>query len=159
MSQTIDDFKYFYAPHKEKEDFSLLTATEETLEIMENTLKQNNIETQVIVKEESTIHNYKNEYKQVLLNLLSNAKDVLIERGIPSSHICITIDKNSLTVADNAGGIKKDVMKRIYEPYFTTKESNSGIGLYMSKMIVEKNMGGKLLANNSNNGALFIVQL
>jgi len=158
MSQTIDDFKDFYAPNKEKEDFSLATATEETLEIMKNTLKQNNIETQIIVKEDITIHNYKNEYKQVLLNLLSNAKDVLIERDIPSPHIHITIANKSVTVEDNAGGMKKDVRKRIFEPYFTTKESNSGIGLYMSKMIIEKNMGATLLAKNSSNGALFIVQ-
>jgi len=158
MSQTIDDFKEFYAPHKEKEDFSLTVATQETLEIMKNALKQNNIETQMIVKEESTIHNYKNEYKQVLLNLLSNAKDALIERDIPSPHIHITIAKKSVTVEDNAGGIKKDVMKRIFEPYFTTKESNSGIGLYMSKMIVEKNMDAKLSAQNSTRGAKFILQ-
>jgi signal transduction histidine kinase len=157
MSQTIDDFKEFYAPHKEKEDFSLTVATQETLEIMKNTLKQNNIETQIIVKEESTIYNYKNEYKQVLLNLLSNAKDVLTQRDIPSAHIYITIDKKSVTVEDSAGGIEKDVMKRIFEPYFTTKESNSGIGLYMSKMIVEKNMGGTLLAKNSGKGALFTI--
>jgi signal transduction histidine kinase len=158
MSQTIDDFKEFYVPHKEKENFSLAVATQETLEIMKNALKQNNIETQVIIKEESTIHNYKNEYKQVLLNLLSNAKDALIEKDIPSRHIHIIIAKKSVTVEDNAGGIKKDVIKRIFEPYFTTKESNSGIGLYMSKMIVEKNMGGTLVAKNSNKGALFIMQ-
>ena len=155
MSQTIDDFKDFYVPHKEKEDFSLSVATEETLEIMKNTLKQNNIETQVIIKEESIIHNYKNEYKQVLLNLLSNAKDALIERDIPSPYIHITIDKNSVTVEDNARGIKKDVMQRIFEPYFSTKEGNSGIGLYMSKMIVEKNMGGELRVVSTSKGATF----
>jgi len=112
--------------NKEKEDFSLAAATQETLEIMRNTLEQNNIKTQVIVKEDSTIRNYKNEYKQVLLNLLSNAKDALIDRGVSLPYIHITIDKNSVTVEDNAGGIKKDVMKRIFEPYFTTKGSNSG---------------------------------
>jgi len=158
MSQTIDDFKDFYEPHKEKEDFSLAGATRETLDIMKNTLKQNNIETRIIVKEESSIYNYKNEYKQVLLNLLSNAKDALTERGIQSPYIQITIDKNSVTVEDNAGGIEKEAMKRIFEPYFTTKEKNSGIGLYMSKMIVEKNMKGALDITNANRGARFTIR-
>jgi signal transduction histidine kinase len=157
MSQTIDDFKEFYAPHKEKEDFSLADATQETLEIMMNTLKQNNIETQVIVKDDSTIHNYKNEYKQVLLNLLSNAKDVLIERNIQMPKITIDIDKNLVSIHDNAGGIDKEIITRIYEPYFTTKEGNSGIGLYMSKMIVERNMQGTLKMKNSDKGAKFTI--
>ncbi len=158
MSETIDDFKGFYAPKKEKEDFSLTTATEETLEIMKNVFKHNDIEVALHIHEDSTIHNYKNEYKQVLLNLLSNAKDALIEREIQRAKITVTIDNNSVHVEDNAEGIEENVLKRIYEPYFTTKEGNSGIGLYMSKMIVEKNMGGKLLVKNSDKGAVFTIQ-
>ena len=158
MSETIDDFKDFYAPKKEKETFSLLQATQETLEIMAHTLKQNNIEVELITLQDSHIYNYKNEYKQVLLNLLSNAKDALIEREIQTAKITVKIDNNNIQVEDNAGGIEEDVLKRIYEPYFTTKEGNSGIGLYMSKMIVEKNMGGELLVKNSDKGALFAVQ-
>jgi len=158
MSQTIDDFKDFYAPNKTKEDFSLRVATEETLEIMKNTLKQKDIKTQINIKEDSTIHNYKNEYKQVLLNLLSNAKDALIERNITAPTIYITIDKENVSVEDNAGGIKKDVLKRIFEPYFSTKEGNSGIGLYMSKMILERNMGAKLSVKNSTKGAEFTLK-
>ncbi|HHD79305.1 MAG TPA: HAMP domain-containing histidine kinase, partial [Epsilonproteobacteria bacterium] len=157
MSQTIDDFKDFYTPNKEKEEFSLADATQKTLELMQNSLKQNNIEIQVIVKEDGTIHNYKNKYKQVLLNLLSNAKDALIERNIPSPCIYITIDKSSVTVEDNGGGIKEEVMQRIYEPYFTTKQNNSGIGLYMSKMIIEKNMGARLVGKNSTKGIKFTI--
>jgi len=157
MSQTIDDFKEFYAPHKEKEDFSLAIATQETLEIMRNTLKHNDIEIELIIKENTTLHNYKNEYKQVLLNLLTNAKDALIERVTKSPKITITIDKESIIVEDNAGGIQKEILSRIYEPYFTTKEGNSGIGLYMSKMIVERNMNGLLSTNNTPKGAQFIL--
>ena len=158
MSETIDDFKDFYAPKKEKETFSFLQATEETLEIMAHTFKQNNIEVELITHQDSHIYNYKNEYKQVLLNLLSNAKDALIEREIQTAKITLKIDDNNIQVEDNAKGIKEDVLKRIYEPYFTTKEGNSGIGLYMSKMIIEKNMGGKLLVRNSDKGALFTIQ-
>ena len=155
MSQTIDDFKDFYTPHKEKENFSLAEATHETLEIMRNTLNHSDIEVVHSIKEDSTLCNYKNEYKQVLLNLLSNAKDVLLERATKTPTITIIIDKGRVTVEDNAGGIKEDVLKRIYEPYFTTKEGNSGIGLYMSKMIVERNMGGQLSIENSSEGAKF----
>ena len=155
MSETIDDFKDFYAPKKEKEDFSLAKASEETLEIMKNVFKHNDIEIELLIIEDSTIHNYKNEYKQVLLNLLSNAKDVLVERVIDSPKISITVNANSVCVSDNAGGIQKEILSRIYEPYFTTKEGNSGIGLYMSKMIVERNMKGKLNAKNTNIGAEF----
>jgi len=159
MSHTIDDFKDFYTPNKEKEDFSLVTATQETLEIMRNTLKHNDIEVELVIKEDSTLHNYKNEYKQVLLNLLSNAKDALVERVTKSPHITIVIDKNTIHITDNAGGIKEDVLKRIYEPYFTTKVGNSGIGLYMSKMIVERNMKGKLNVENRQDGACFTLIL
>lgn len=155
MSQTIDDFKDFYASNKEKENFSITEATKETLEIMKNTFEQNDIEIALLIKQDVTIYNYKNEYKQVLLNLLSNAKDALIERVTVAPIINITIHKNSITVEDNAGGIEEKILKRIFEPYFTTKEGNTGIGLYMSKMIVEKNMGGKLNAKNSKNGAIF----
>jgi len=159
MSHTIDDFKDFYTPNKEKEDFSLVTATQETLEIMRNTLKHNDIEVELVIKEDSTLHNYKNEYKQVLLNLLSNAKDALVEKVTKSPHISIVIDKNTIHVTDNAGGIKEELLKRIFEPYFTTKVGNSGIGLYMSKMIVERNMKGKLHIKNRPEGACFTLIL
>ncbi|HHH19787.1 MAG TPA: hypothetical protein ENK86_04680, partial [Campylobacterales bacterium] len=155
MSQTIDDFRDFYAPHKAKETFSLVKATEATLELMRNSLSQADIEVIVEVKQESEIENYKNEYKQVLVNLLSNAKDALVHRAIASPQIIIEIDTHSVTVRDNAGGIEPTVLKRIFEPYFTTKQGNSGIGLYMSKMIVERNMGGKLLVENDEIGAVF----
>jgi len=144
MSQTIDDFKDFYAPNKEKENFSLASASKETLELMKNTFKHSDIEIELVVKTDAQIYNYKNEYKQVLLNLLSNAKDILVERVTPSPKVSIVIDKNTVKVKDNAGGISKKILPRIYEPYFSTKAEHSGIGLYMSKMIVEKNMGGKL---------------
>jgi signal transduction histidine kinase len=159
MSDTIDDFKDFYLPKKEKEDFSLLTATKETLEIMKNTFEHNGIEVALIIKGDSTLHNYKNEYKQVLLNLLSNAKDVLLERGTKSPKVTIIIKEHSISIEDNAGGIKEEVLERIYEPYFTTKEGNSGIGLYMSKMIIERNMEGRLELKNLEEGASFHIYL
>ena len=155
MSQTIDNFKDFYLPNKSKEIFSLKQASFETLEIMSYEFKQKNIEVIMDVKEDIELESYKNEYKQVLLNLLTNAKDVFYQRKISSPKILITIDKHYISVLDNAGGIPKEILPRIYEPYFTTKTGNSGIGLYMSKMIVEKDMNARLTVENHLEGVLF----
>jgi len=86
---------------------------------------------------------------------LTNAKDVLLDRNISSPKIMINIEKNIITVEDNAGGISPEVLNKIYEPYFTTKKGNSGIGLYMSKMIVERDLNGILSIENSKEGAVF----
>jgi signal transduction histidine kinase len=158
MSHTIDDFKDFYTPNKAKEEFLLSNAAQETLEIMRNTLKQNDIKISLQIDDNGSLFSYKNELKQVLLNLISNAKDIFIERVTPQPHIEIIINKNSISIEDNAGGIKADILPRIYEPYFSTKERNSGIGLYMSKMIIERNIGGKLEVSNTHKGAKFTIK-
>jgi len=155
MSQTIDDFKDFYAPKKEKELFTFYKATNEVLELMKQMFQQHKIEIVLEVREEKEIKNYKNEYKQVVLNLLSNAKDALVQKEIENPKIVILIDSKSISISDNAGGIDRKIINRIFEPYFSTKEGSSGIGLYMSKMIVEKNMGGTLRVENSLKGAVF----
>jgi len=157
MSQTIDDFKNFYAIHKEKEKFSLEEATRDVLSIMIHSLEEQGIEVEFIVKKDVEILNYKNEYKQVLLNLLSNAKDVLVSRVILKPKIVITIDSHCVSIADNAEGVSAKNMDKIFEPYFTTKEEHFGIGLYMSKMIIEKNMGGNLTVRNTKVGAEFSI--
>ena len=149
MSQTIDDFTNFYAPNKEKELFSLELATKEVLDLVH----YENIEIEII--EDTTIHNYKNEFKQVLLNLLSNAKDVLESRKTINPSITMIVDKNIVSILDNASGIALKDIEKIFEPYFSTKENGLGIGLYMSKIIIEKNMGGKLSVENLAEGAKF----
>jgi len=155
MSQTIDDFTNFYAPTKEKETFSLAEESQNIIELVH----YDEIDIDLEIKNDSPIFNYKNEYKQVLLNLLSNAKDILVDRKIPHPKITITIDNKKVTVADNAGGIQREVINKIFEPYFTTKESGLGIGLYMSKVIIESNMSGSLNGDNGDNGARFKISL
>jgi len=155
MSKTIDNFKDFYLPNKRKETFSIEQASLETLEIVSYEFEQKKIKVILEAKEDIVLESYKNEYKQVLLNLLTNAKDIFLQREVISPKITITINKNYISVLDNAGGIPKEILHRIYEPYFTTKKGNSGIGLYMSKMIVEKDMEGTLTVENSFGGALF----
>jgi len=151
MSQTIDDFTNFYAPSKEKESFSLAIETQKMLAL----IPHEEIDIHLKVEEESMIVNYKNEFKQVLLNLLSNASEVLKDREILQPRIDIVIHNNALSLCDNAGGIQLDNIEKVFEPYFSTKEDSLGIGLYMSKMIIEKNMGGKLSVSNTPHGAKF----
>ena len=155
MSQTIDDFRDFFKPDKEKESFSLAEETQKIISLLDVV----EVEVALNVIEDINILNYKNEYKQVILNLLTNAKEVLEERDILSPKIVLTIDKNQVTVSDNAGGIKVKEIKKIFEPYYSTKVQGTGIGLYMSKMIVEKNMRGKLSVKNIDDGACFTLIL
>jgi len=158
MSETIDNFRDFYLPNKDKNLFSIEEASRETVEIMAYQFEQHNIEIIINVTEDIKLLSYKNEYKQVILNLLTNAKDVFLQRNIRSPQIIITINKDVVSILDNAGGIKKEIINRTYEPYFTTKEGSSGIRLYMSKMIVERDMNALLKVENYEEGALFLIK-
>jgi len=155
MSQTIDDFINFYAFNKEKEYFSL---AEEITNIL-NFLHYSEIKINLKIEDDKIIFNYKNELKQVLINILSNAKGILIDRKIKNAQITIIIDVNSITIRDNGGGIKLDNIEKIFEPYFSTKKDGLGIGLYMSKMIIEKNMDGMLTVSNIMDGVEFTIYI
>ena len=107
---------------------------------------------------------YQNDYSQVLINIINNAKDALVERKIENPYIKISIfqeDENIITtVEDNAGGIKVEPIEKIFEPFFTYQKVNgSGIGLFMSKLIIENNMNGKLRVKNSSKGAFFKISI
>ncbi|WP_417326132.1 sensor histidine kinase [Halarcobacter sp.] len=163
MSSTIDSFRDFYKPQKEKENFYLSKAVKQAVDIMAVLLEKENIELELDIRKDKKIYAYENEYSQVLLNLITNAKDVLVQRQIEGAKIKITIDsyfdKSFTTVCDNAGGIKKDDLNKIFEPYFTTKESGSGIGLYMSKTIINSHFKGKLRVENKKEGACFTIEV
>ncbi|MCK5854041.1 MAG: sensor histidine kinase, partial [Sulfurovaceae bacterium] len=116
MSQTIDNFKDFYLPNKTKEKFLVEKASLEIVEIISHQFHQNNIEIIINTKEDIELISYRNAYKQVLLNLLSNAKDVFVQRDIEHPKVIVTIDKNYVLVEDNAGGIPIEIINRIYEP-------------------------------------------
>ena len=158
MSKTIDDFRSFFRLDKEKQLFSVLQATLSVVDMQSAQLKNHNIEL-IVDGEEFQFYGFKSEYQQVVLNLLNNAKDVLVERDIKKPKIIIHVQKDKMSIQDNAGGVEEQIRHRIFEPYFTTKEQGkgTGMGLYMSKMIMEKNMDAKLYIENSNLGALFII--
>ena len=165
MSHTIDDFRNFFMPKKEKEEFLLYKVVDIVINIVSSTLKNYDIKLEIQIDKEIILKTYLNEYEQVLLNIINNAKDVLIEKKIKNP--CISIkayeEENSvvLTIEDNGGGVLVEPKGKIFEPYFTTKEhsNGTGIGLYMSKIIIDKNMKGKLRVRNTNEGAKFIVSI
>ena len=160
MSRTIDDFRNFFRVDKSKEDFSVMKAIEDTLSIQEALLKNSYIEAK-LSGNDFEIHGYKSEFQQVMLNLINNAKDEIIEKNIKEGEINITLNGKTITIEDNAGGVPSEIINRIFEPYFTTKEQGkgTGIGLYMSKMIIENNLGGKIKVLNNKRGAIFVIEL
>ena len=156
MSKTIDDFRNFFRTDKEKQSFSVREAIVETLSLQEAQFKTHTIAVD-IHGDDSTLYSLKGEFQQTLLNIINNAKDALVEHQKGEKRITIGLFKDSMCIEDNAGGIPEDILERIFEPYFTTKEQGkgTGIGLYMSKLIIEKNMGGTLSAENTEGGARF----
>jgi PAS domain S-box-containing protein len=166
MSQTINDFSNYFRPDKEKSLFSVNGVVVKTLSLVEPSLKNLNIEVEVIKVTDAEINGYVQEYAQVLLNILLNCRDAFEEGNSDTPRVVtITIfkenDRSVLTVADNAGGIPEAVMGKIFDPYFTTKgpDKGTGIGLYMAKAIIEKNMGGRLSVRNSADGAEFRIEV
>jgi len=166
MSKTIEDFRNYYQPEKQKESFYIKESIESALFIIDSALKNSFISTSIIFeKEDIKIVSFKNEFSQALLNIISNAKDVLIQRKIknPKIHINVkTIEKRiHITIEDNAQGIQEEILDNIFDPYFTTKHKSqgTGIGLYMTKMIIENNMNGKIKVKNTAEGALFTIIL
>ena len=159
MSHTIDDFRNFFKPDKEKQSFSIAESVRSSLSFMDANFSHNNIKVDVDVVEDIKIWGYPNEYAQVLLNILNNPRDIIKEREIKYGEIKIRVNasysRSVVEIEDNGGGIRPDVIEKIFEPYFTTKEMGTGLGLYMSKMIVEKNMGGELKVENRGDGAVF----
>ncbi len=164
MSNTIDDFKNFYMENKQKSLFSLQNSIEIAVSLINATLKYNNIEIIKKLNPNIKIDNFKNEFEQVILILINNSKDALISRETINPKIIIEQETVksvcTICISDNAGGVEKGILNKIFEPYFTTKHKSkgTGLGLYLSKVIIEENMGGKLYVENKNEGACFIVE-
>jgi PAS domain S-box-containing protein len=161
MSSTIDDFRHFFRPQKEVEPFSAIAAIEEARSLASASFHNNNIELRLEMREDVQIVGFANEFSQVLLNLLSNAKDAILSRHIQNGMVTIRLSSNELSatieVIDNGGGIPASAMEHIFEPYFSTKEMGTGIGLYMSKMIIETSMHGSILVRNEDSGTAFSI--
>ncbi len=162
MSTTINDFKNFFSSDKNKVTFNLSTQLNFAINILSITLKEHNINLEIIVKKNPEIYGYKNEYSQALINIINNAKEMLFIRKIKDPLIKITLNKENdnaiLIIEDNAGGIREDNPYSIFEPFYTKeKKDGFGIGLFMSKLIIEKHMNGYIDVTNGKNGAIFTI--
>ncbi|RYA24731.1 hypothetical protein CRU96_00975 [Malaciobacter halophilus] len=165
MSKTIDDFRNFFKPNKQKDFFSPYKSVQSALSLISSGFENYNIKVNLKFEDEVLINGYESEFSQVILNILSNSKDAFIEKEIANPIITVTIskeDKNSkIVLCDNAGGINLIPIEKVFEPYVTTKHASSGtgIGLYMSKNIIEKSMNGSLSVSNNKNGVCFEIIL
>jgi PAS domain S-box-containing protein len=187
MSKTIDDFRNFYKPDRGKTIFDAMRAVGDVLSLVSAQLAADHIayrltchthgksaekENDIVLCDEKNIEGYRNEFEHVVLNLVNNARDAIIEKrgrggmgasekGLLSFDFYNIDGKVVLKMSDNGGGIPPRALNKIFDPYFTTKEptKGTGLGLYMSKIIVEEHMQGKLRGSNDGQGAVFIIEL
>jgi PAS domain S-box-containing protein len=161
LSRTIDDFRNFFKNNKTKQKVVLEEIVIGALNIVESSITSSNIKINLDVKSNAEIFTYKNEVMQVILNILKNAEDILLEKKVENPSINIEIENFTLAISDNAGGIPENIIDKVFEPYFSTKtkKDGTGLGLYMSKTIIEEHCGGTLSVSNNNNGAVFTINL
>jgi len=161
LSTTIDDFRNFFKTNKKLEKTTYSAVIKSVLNIIESSIENKNITLIQELKSDKIFETYPNELKQVLLNILKNAEEILIERAIKDPKILIRTDGNELIIEDNGGGIDEAIIDKVFDPYFSTKteKNGTGIGLYMSKTIIEDHCHGKLSAYNNSEGATFKIVL
>jgi PAS domain S-box-containing protein len=161
LSNTIDDFRNFFKLDKQKENISIIDPIEKALNIVSESMKNKGITINKDFKCTSNVNILKNEMMQVILNLLKNSEDHFIEKRIKNPTLDIKTFKLDniciISISDNAGGIPAEILPNIFDPYFSTKDekNGTGLGLYMSKIIVEEHHKGRLEAKNCNNGVEF----
>lgn len=165
MSKTIDSFRQFFDDRKSLSTFSINHSLENALKILEKTFANNAIVVNLNLDKKYMIEAYENELQQVLLVILNNAKDALLNKKVQNALISINLseftNKYKISISDNAGGIDNAILDKIFDPYFTTKHQTqgTGLGLYISKIIIEDNMHGKISVQNISDGACFEIIL
>ncbi len=165
LSQTIDDFRNFFKPNKIREEVLVADVFRDAYSVIEKSLLNNNVEVENIFDSTFKVSIFSRELLQVFVNVLKNAKEALEEHRAEDRKITnrISEDEDSVVVSicDNAGGIAEDIMDKIFEPYFSTKDekNGTGLGLYMSKTIVEKHLFGELNVKNTQDGVCFLIKI
>lgn len=163
MSDTIDDFRNFFKPDREKKLFSLEKAVRDALSVMEASFKNSDIAVELNMERDIAVLGFPNEYAQVVANILGNAKEAILERKVQNGRVEIVIGRDDVyayvDIRDNGGGVSDSIIEKIFDPYFTTREKGTGIGLYMSKMIIETNMNGRIEVRNIGAGAEFRIAM
>ncbi|MEN4054029.1 HAMP domain-containing sensor histidine kinase [Sulfurimonas sp. NWX79] len=161
LTNTIDDFRNFYKPNKKSIFCTYETVVEKSLNIILASLRNDNIQIDYDYRSLEKIQMYDSEIMQVILNILKNAQDNFREHSIENPRITISTKNKTLSICDNGGGIPQNIMKKIFDPYFSTKseKNGTGLGLYMSKIIVEEHHNGKFIAKNTDDGVCFMIDL
>jgi len=169
MSQTLSDFRNFLKPSTKKVLFSIKNSLDEIFEIIGKQIFYSNIDVEIIYKEHNTeqnIYGYENEFKQVLLNIINNAKNKITEITESNDRrykITIIVESNKqyniIKIIDDGGKIDSNVILNIFDPYFTTKKDGTGFGLYMAKVIIEDKMNGTIKVENKNNTVIFTLKI
>ena len=161
LTTTIDDFRNFYQPNKKSALVSLSDVIDKAINIIKPSLINHNVS---IIKEynwDEKVEVYDREVMQVILNILHNTKENFKEKKINNRNIIIKTENRTISICDNGGGISENIIDKIFDPYFSTKseKNGTGLGLYMSKTIIEKHHNGKLSAQNNDNGVCFTIEL
>ncbi|GFO53735.1 hypothetical protein GMSM_07420 [Geomonas sp. Red276] len=165
MSRTIDDFSTFFRPEFDMVDFRLVRVLGKVRSFLQAAFGARNIEIELDADCDPVVHGYPSEFSQVVLNILMNARDALLAAKAEEPVITIRVRKGArvtvVAISDNAGGVPVEILDRVFEPYFTTKgpAGGTGIGLFMAKSIIERNMGGSLTVANVGDGAEFRIEL
>lgn len=165
MNDTMNEFQEFIKPSHSKHIFSIKEAIESMLEIMNHNIVFNYINITISVEKNTNdeVLGFKNEFMQSFLNIINNARDVLLKNDFKARNILINIYNEKkfvvIKVQDNAGGIKDKDIEKIFEPYFSTKVTGHGLGLYMAKVIIEDKMAGSIKVENINDGACFTIKI
>ena len=165
LSKTIDDFRNFFRPNNEKEEIKISKVLEEAKQIIGKTLDYNDIEFRVVDNDTEAVLIYSRELLQVFINLMKNSTEALVENTEENRYIHVNVEDSgeaiTINICDNAGGVDEKIIHTIFEPYFSTKDekTGTGLGLYMSKTIIEKHFGGKIIARNSDKEFCFDITL
>ena len=166
MSTTIDDFMNFFKPEKEKKVFNVNKSVLHAVSILTPVFKKEKIIIKIDLENNFLVDGYENELGQAILNIITNAKDALVESKEEGKRFIkiyseVTKDKISLIIEDNAGGVSLEIIENVFNPYFSTKEdkNGTGLGLYMTKLIIEEHMRGGISVFNVENGAIFKIVL
>jgi CheY-like chemotaxis protein len=156
MSETIDTFKNFYQPSNENKKFSITESIIDILSIIEGTFYFDNIKIYIISHEKEQTLGSANDFSQAMLAILNNSREIFKIRNIENPEIRISIENQKITISDNGGGIEEKLLEDIFLPSLSTN-NGAGIGLYLSKILIEKN-NGVITASNTKEGALFNIE-
>lgn len=164
LSDTIEDFQTYFKPNKKSQYVSTCELVERAHNFVKTRLEMDKIDLHINTCKDEMIDLYVNEVVQVLINMINNAIDALVENNVVDKEIWVNIQCDDeyvyINIEDNAGGIEDEIISKIFEPYFSTKSKNgTGLGLYMSKMIIEKHANGKIDVLNTSKGACFTISL